>query len=77
MNIAGEKTSRVDIARTIARTFDLNQDLIVETGELLSLKALRPYDSSLDISKAKRIIDFDFYSVDANMRSFRTMLRGW
>ena len=76
LNIAGERISRVDIAGIIARTFDLNQDLIVETEKLLSLKALRPYDSSLDISKAKRIIDFDFYSVDANMRSFRTMLKG-
>jgi dTDP-4-dehydrorhamnose reductase len=40
------------------------------------MKALRPYDSSLDISKAKRIIDFDFYSIDANMRSFRKILSG-
>ena len=75
LNIAGERISRVDLARTIARTFDLNPDLIVETEKLSNMKALRPYHSSLDISKAKRIIDFDFYSIATNMRSFRTMLR--
>ncbi len=74
LNIAGERISRFDLARTIARTFDLNQDLIVETGKLSNMKALRPYDSSLDISKAKKIIDLDFYSIAANMESFRTML---
>ena len=75
LNIAGERKSRVDLARTIARTFNLNPDLIVEAEKLPNMKALRPYDSSLDISKAKRIIDFDFYSVAANMRSFTITLR--
>ena len=76
LNVAGERISRFDLAKTIARTFDLNQELIVETKKLTDMKAPRPYDSSLDISKAKKIIDLDFYSVSANMRSFRTMLRG-
>lgn len=74
LNIAGERISKFDLARTIARTFDLNQELIVETEKLTNMKALRPYDSSLDLSKARKIIDFDFYSEDANMRSFRIML---
>ncbi len=74
LNIAGEKISRFDLAKTIATTFNFNSDLIVKAQKLSNMKALRPYDSSLDISKAKRIIDFDFYSIDANMRSFRKIL---
>jgi len=74
LNIAGERISRFDLAKTIATTFNFNSDLIVKTQKLPNMKALRPYDSSLDISKAKRIIDFDFYSIDANMRSFRKIL---
>ena len=76
LNIAGERISRFDLYKTIATTFNFNSDLIVKTQKLPNLKALRPYDSSLDISKAKRIIDFDFYSIDANMRSFRKILSG-
>ena len=74
LNIAGERISRFDLAKTIATTFNFDSDLIVKTQKLPNMKALRPYDSSLDISKAKRIIDFDFYSIDANMRSFRKIL---
>ena len=76
LNIAGERISRFDLAKTIATTFNFDSDLIVKTQKLPNMKALRPYDSSLNISKAKRIIDFDFYSIDANMRSFRKILSG-
>ena len=74
LNIAGERISRFHLAKTIATEFNLDSDLIMKTQKLLNTKALRPYDSSLDISKARRIIDFDFYSLDANMRSFRKIL---
>ena len=76
LNIAGERMSRFDLAKTIATTFNFDSDLIVKTQKLLKMRALRPYDSSLDISKARKFIDFDFYSEDANMRSFRKMLGG-
>ena len=74
LNIAGERISRFDLAKTIATTFNFDSDLIVKTQKLPNMKALRPYDSSLNITKAKRIIDFDFYSIDANIRSFRKIL---
>lgn len=74
LNIAGERISRFDLAKTIARTFDLDSNLIAKVTSLPNMKALRPYDSSLDISKAKKIVDFDFYSEYANMQSFKTML---
>ena len=75
LNIAGERISRIDLAKTIAKTFDLDSQLIVKTRKLSNMVAIRPYDSSLDISRAKKIIDIDFYSEEANMKSFMTMLR--
>lgn len=74
LNIAGDRISRFDLANVIARTFDLEPSLIRSAHKLSGLKAPRPYDSSLDISKAKNIINFDFHSLKANMDSFRTML---
>ena len=74
LNIAGDRISRFDLANVIARTFDLEPSLIRSAHKLSGLKAPRPYDSSLDISKAKNIINFDFHSLMANMDSFRTML---
>ena len=76
LNIAGERISRFDLAKAIATTFGFNSDLIVKAQKLSNMKALRPYDSSLNISKAKRVIDFDFYGTNANMRSFRKILGG-
>jgi dTDP-4-dehydrorhamnose reductase len=74
LNIAGDRVSRYDLANAIARTFDLNSSLIRSITTLSELKAHRPYDSSLDISKAKRMINFDFHSQRANMESFERML---
>lgn len=75
LNVAGERISRIDLARTIARTFDLDSQLILKTQNLQSFKAARPYDSSLDISKGKKVIHIDFYSEEANMKSFRSMVK--
>lgn len=75
LNIAGEMTSRIDLAKTIAKTFNLDKRLIVKTQKLSNMVAIRPFDSSLDISRAKKIIDLDFYSEGANMKSFKTMLK--
>lgn len=75
LNVAGERISRIDLAKTIAKTFDFDSQLIVKAKKLSNMTAVRPYDSSLDISKAKKIIDLDFYSEEANMKSFRRMLR--
>lgn len=74
LNIAGDRISRFDLANVIARTFDLDSSLIRGIPALSGLKAPRPYDSSLDISKAMRIINFDFHTPKANMESFERML---
>lgn len=74
LNIAGERISRFDFARSIAKTFDLNLELIFKVKNLANMTALRPSDSSLEISKAKKIVAFNFYSKEANMKSFKKMM---
>ncbi|MEM0135537.1 MAG: NAD(P)-dependent oxidoreductase [Thermoplasmatales archaeon] len=66
LNIAGERVSRYDLAVKIARSFNLPEQ-IRESGSIVSLTARRPFDSSLDISLAMKLIDFDFYSVESNV----------
>ena len=33
------------------------------------MKAKKPYDSSLNINKAKKLIDFNFYDLDENLKT--------
>jgi dTDP-4-dehydrorhamnose reductase len=70
VNVAGERISRYDLAVHIADSFNLPMDLIRESGQVNSMNARRPYDSSLDISRAKSILDFDFFSVKSNLLAF-------
>ena len=74
INIAGERVSRLQFAKKIAEKFGLNTDLISEVKSLSGLKAARPYDSSLDISYAKSILNTDFYSIDNNLKFFEESL---
>ena len=69
-NVAGIRTSRLDLALQIAMKYNFDSTLIEKVEKIESFKAVRPYDSSLDISKAKKIIDFDFYSYESNLRCF-------
>ena len=68
LNIAGEKTSRMTMAKKIAQMYGFDEKLIKESELNLTLKAKRPYDSSLVIEKAKRIISFNFYSQEDGLR---------
>lgn len=69
-NVAGIRTSRMDIALQLARKYSLDADLINKVDKLNLMKAVRPFDSSLDISIAKQIINFDFYSYESNLQCF-------
>ncbi|MDA8142936.1 MAG: NAD(P)-dependent oxidoreductase [Thermoplasmatales archaeon] len=69
-NVAGIRTSRIDLAFEIAKKYSLNKKLINKVEKIDSMMAVRPYDSSLDISKTKKILDFDFYSYDSNLKCF-------
>ena len=75
-NVAGIRTSRLDLALQIAMKYNFDSTLIEKVDKIESLKAVRPFDSSLDISKAKKIIDFDFYSYESNLRCFDNTISG-
>ncbi|ADB86801.1 SDR family oxidoreductase [Saccharolobus islandicus] len=67
LNVAGERVSRVDLAIKIKEKFNL-PGWVKEVDNVMGWIAKRPFDSSLDISKAKRILSVDFYSLDENLR---------
>ena len=69
INIAGEKVSRYDLAKKIALNFGLEGE-IEEVESPPNLIAKRPFDSSLNIEKAKSILKFDFFSLEANLHAF-------
>lgn len=67
INVSGERTSRYDLAIKIAQFFDLDENLIQRTSAINKEIARRPKDSSLDITRAKKIINWDFYSINSNI----------
>jgi len=67
LNVAGERVSRVDLAIKIMEKFNLPGG-VKEVDNVKGWIAKRPFDSSLDISKAKKILSVDFYSLDENLR---------
>ena len=67
INIAGIRISRMELARSISEKFKLPFGGVEEVDSIPAWRALRPYDSSLDIEKARSIIDFDFFSVESNL----------
>ena len=70
INIAGERTSRLDFAMFIARQFGLDQSLVKEAdGNQLNLKARRPFDSSLSIGKARRLLPPEIFSSQDNVKT--------
>lgn len=76
INVAGTRVSRVDFATKIAEAFSLNKSLIRSVDAIPSMKARRPFDSSLDISKARGLLYFDFYSIDANLKVLSESIKG-
>lgn len=70
INIAGERISRYDFAVSIAEKFNLGKALVSENQSIANMNATRPFDSSLDISKAKGILGFDFQSLESNLNAF-------
>ncbi|ACP44955.1 dTDP-4-dehydrorhamnose reductase [Sulfolobus islandicus Y.G.57.14] len=67
LNVASERVSRVDLAMKIKEKFNLGGS-VKEVDEVKGWIAKRPFDSSLDISKAKKLLSTDFYSLDENLR---------
>lgn len=67
LNIAGERISREELALMIAKKLGKENLVSVVPESEMKWKARRPRDSSLDISKAKSIISFDFYDTEKNL----------
>ena len=70
INVAGQRISRFEFARAIAKYFELDPGLILKGKLSSTMKAKRPIDSSLDIERAKKLIPYDFYSLDSNLKLF-------
>ncbi|MFP3317288.1 MAG: NAD(P)-dependent oxidoreductase [Candidatus Nanopusillus sp.] len=66
INIAGERISRYELALKIKEKYNLD-GIVKEVDNVKSWIAKRPFDSSLDISKAKKLLSVDFYSLDENL----------
>lgn len=69
VNVAGERVSRMEFALNIAEYFSLDENLVRESDQVPLLQAKRPFDSSLNIEKAIKLIDFDFYSTRSNLEA--------
>ncbi|QGA53805.1 sugar nucleotide-binding protein [Sulfolobus sp. E5-1-F] len=63
LNVAGERISRYDLALKIAEKFGFEKR-VREVDQISTWVAKRPYDSSLDISRAKKLLSTDFYTLD-------------
>ena len=74
LNVSGDRLSRMELALAIAQEFSLGPSTIKGVTNIEGMVARRPYDSSLDITAAKRILEFDFHSLRNNLSAFRSAL---
>ncbi|MBB5255013.1 dTDP-4-dehydrorhamnose reductase [Sulfurisphaera ohwakuensis] len=63
IHVAGERISRFELALKIKEKFNLPGD-VKEVDEVKGWIAKRPYDSSLDSSRARKILSSDFHTLD-------------
>ena len=71
LNIAGEKSSRLRIAKRMVEINNL-KETVEEKSIEMNIRV--PYDCSLDINKAKKLIDFNFYDLEANLKTINKTL---
>jgi len=63
VHIAGERISRYEFAKAIAKRFNFDEDLVEPiTMKDIRFRARRPRDLSLDISKARSMLKTDLYT---------------
>lgn len=67
LNIAGDRISRYEMALGIARFFGMDESLVRKGNKIPGGIARRPFDSSLDISRATKLLDWDFHSLESNI----------
>ncbi|MHB8371725.1 MAG: SDR family oxidoreductase [Thermoplasmataceae archaeon] len=68
INIAGDRISRYDLALKISDMFNFDKNLIKDVESSPVMVAHRPFDSSLNISLGRKILNFDFHSSYANLK---------
>lgn len=73
VNVAGERVSRYEFAKQISQFFDLT-GTIKESENVVNMTAPRPFDTSLNLDLAKSLLDFNFYSMDSNLKAFAESL---
>ncbi len=71
IHVAGERVSRYALAVEVVKANGLDPSLVREVESVSGWVARRPKDSSLDISRAKAILGFDFYSLGENLRQVK------
>lgn len=72
LHVAGERMNRYQFAVKIAEALELPVEL-VEKASMEDMKhwiAKRPRDTSLDTSKARKLLKTNFYSIDKALRLF-------
>ncbi len=68
VNVSGPRISRYDLAVKIADKIGLSKDKIYELDQNeMKWPARRPYDSSLDNTLSRRILNDKFYDIDLNI----------
>jgi dTDP-4-dehydrorhamnose reductase len=76
LNIAGaERISKFDFGKKLAKAFGFDQGKIVGSGiEEANLVAKRPRDASLNVSKAKKILETELLDVNGLLEEKRMLL---
>lgn len=67
LNVSGEKFSRFEFAQKIKEVLKIDAGKVVLASNGQSMKARRPYDSSLDNSKALRILSTKFMDTQKSL----------
>lgn len=77
LHVAGPRMSRYDFAVAVARAFGLDEGLIEPASmDSVDFKAPRPRDSSLDSSKASRMLGLRLNDLGHALSLFKRELRG-
>ncbi|GGM76817.1 NAD(P)-dependent oxidoreductase [Thermogymnomonas acidicola] len=75
INVSGARISRYELAMKIKEFFGIDTGTVVQQqGQSGIVSARRPHDSSLDNSRARALLSFDFESVESNLRTMREEL---
>ena len=73
ITVGKDSLSRYEIALKCAEIFNYSSDLIIPINKI-NQKALRPTNTSLDITKLKRLIgsDINIYSLEDGLKDMKT-----